>query len=118
MTKEKKTRTVEERWYPYFKPTRRIHGDSGYRVFEIGYIHHDQKTKVVIGSCCDHIWNYNKTPKFNMDLLRNGCIRCHEVNLGLKWSCESFCLSTMELEYGWPSKEVIEPLNHRPAEEE
>lgn len=47
------------KWFPYIKPTRRKH-DSGYRMFEVGYIFEDEKTKIVIGDTADHIWNLDE----------------------------------------------------------
>ena len=73
----------EVQWFPYIKPTRRIH-ESGYRIFEVGYVNRDQKRKVIVGECSDHValWDHKS---LNVDLLKNGCIRFHSHLPGLHW---------------------------------
>ena len=95
-------------WFPYIKPTDNIH-ESGYRTFEVGYIYEDEKTKVIIGESTDHIYFdqiLSNIPRFNVDLLHNGCIRFHNTNIGLKWDA-NLPISSMRIIKGFPNLEGI-----------
>ena len=94
---------MNDKWFPYIKPTRRKHS-SGYRVFEVGYVHKDEKTKEIIAECTDHvaIGDFGEVLEdVHIDLLNNGCIRffCHEHDI--KWSHDS-AISDAYLVYGTP----------------
>lgn len=102
----------QNKWFAYIKPTRRKH-ESGYRMFEVGYIRHDESEKVVLGSCTDHIWNMRMLgQRFNIDLLNNGCIRFH-ADQGVMWDNNEWAVSTMGLEAGWVSDGIIEKLKSK-----
>lgn len=66
----------------YIKPTRRIH-ESGYRIFECGYIISGEnkkcKEKIILGERSDHISlsiiRENKNIYLNLDLTKDGYIR-------------------------------------------
>lgn len=78
-------------WMPYAKPTRRIH-DSGFRMFEVGYILVDDTKKVVLYSGTDAISQdlgglLRSEEKFllRMDMNREGYIRFFTFEGALKW---------------------------------
>ena len=85
---------------PYVKQTRRKH-DSGYRMFEVGYVNkNDTKDIIVIGSCCDHVWIRCKND-VSCDILDDGRIRYFTNKIKnectLHWQIDEFCVSSMIL---------------------
>ena len=92
---------------PYIKPTRYVH-DSGFRIFEVGYIlemdnNNKVKRKQVLGRCSDHIYQdymmlIGETKPFclNLDLTKDGYIRFFSYGKELVWDDE-MALSSMAL---------------------
>lgn len=78
-------------WMPYAKPTRRVH-DSGFRMFEVGYISTDDTKKVVLYSGTDAISQdsgalIGRSEKFllRMDMNRKGYVRFFTFDGDIKW---------------------------------
>lgn len=98
---------VEKVWYPYFKQTMRKH-ESGYRMFEVGYITRDGEIHK-IGACSDviNIGNIfmDNNMRCHLDILDSGHIRIisSDVYKSIKWIHERFGMSDAELEYGEPN---------------
>lgn len=93
----------------YIKPTRMVH-DSGFRVFEVGYmvLGKDLKVedKLILGQCSDHIYtDYMvmigevKPFSINMDLTRDGYIRIWSHGVILTWNNSfDWVVSSAEIE--------------------
>lgn len=98
---------------PYIKPTRYKH-DSGYRMFECGYVAiadgNRPLKKYVIGHGADHVFTdvlalVEKHRGFgvNMDLTLNGYIRIWSNGYApIRWQFEKSQMSSMELVLGVP----------------
>lgn len=92
----------------YIKPTRFVH-DSGYRMFEVGYIlemgdDKKVKRKEVLGNCSDHIFqdymhgeHGGKYYSLNFDLTKDGYIRIWSHAGQLVW--EDMPLSSAQLNF-------------------
>lgn len=93
------TATMGDEW-AYMKPTRYVH-DSGYRMFEVGYLHLGDNLRIaskrVLGHC-DHITTDYKAMAVNMDMTKDGYIRFFSRQGQIVWDNDTFATSTMSLE--------------------
>lgn len=97
----------EDVWFPYAKPTRRVH-ESGWRMFEVGYctIGKNKRTdKIIQLGGCDHIFTdyidvLNRPFPVNMDITKDGHIRFFGGEPNLKWRWDDFSVSDMSLIQG------------------
>lgn len=104
-------------WFPYIQPTNGVH-DSGFGMFEVGYINMKTKEKKVLGACSDHIcfWSIRTIDEkmgkddikmLNIDLLLTGEVRIFSQVQPIRWRYDysGAAVSSMIIEVGVPSVE-------------